>query len=215
MTDEELIRRHPRVWHMAAAETWPGIQERGLLSVSGLLDVYGYEGGARRAVESARRPECVTLKRDGLPDAVVRDNKPMFEKSLLKCLQDGLTPSQWYEILNAKAFFWADRKRLDRLLGAYSSKPQVVLEVDTAGLLERHRDRVRLSAINSGQTARKAQLRGLSTFRRIEDFPDGKGALGTKERPRVVELVVEDGVPDVMEIVQGAHRVEAGAWTAL
>ena len=212
MTEEELVRRHPRVWHMAAAGSWPGIRQRGLLSVTGLLDAYGYEGEARRAVESARRPDCVTLSREGMPDAVVRDNKPMFEKSLLKCLQDGLTPVQWYKTLNAKAFFWAERKRLDRLLGAYASRPQVVLEVDTARLLERHGASVRLSAINSRQTARKAQLRGLATFSTVADFPNGTGPLGKKERPRVVEVVVQGGVPDVLDLIISVHRVEDGVW---
>jgi hypothetical protein len=214
LNTEELIRRHPRLWHMAADGTWPGICERGLLSVSRLLDAYGVEGDARLPIESARRPECVTLSRAGMPDAIIRDNKPIIDSKLAKCLQDGLTTRQWYEILNGYAFFWAQRERLERLLGAgeYAEDPQIVIEIDTARLLERHADRIRLSPINSGQTFYKAQERGLSTFRRIAEFPDsGSGRMGSRERPKVVEVVVEDGVPDLMEVIVRADRLHNGA----
>ncbi|WP_438827053.1 DUF7002 family protein [Sphingomonas bacterium] len=206
------MRRHPRLWHMAADRSWPGIRARGLLSVSGLLDVYGVEGGERLAIESARRPDSVVLARDGLEEAVVRDNKPMYESVLARNLQDGLQPRAWYEILNAKSFFWVDRERLERLLGAkaYAGQPQVVVEVNTRALVDRHGDRVRLCSINSGQTLYGGQTRGLETFRRIEDFPDDGGRLGGPGRPRIVELVVEGGVPDLMELATRADRVANG-----
>lgn len=212
MTEDELVRRHPRLWHMAADRSWPGIRARGLLSVSALLDLYGMEGADRFAIESARRPQSVVLAREGLGEAVVRDNKPMFESVLARNLQDGLLPRQWYEILNAKSFFWPERERLERLLGAraYAGQPQVVIEVDARALLERHRERVLLCAINSGQTLYGGQPRGLGTFRRVAEFPDDGGRLGGPGRPRVVELVVEGGVPDVMELATKVERLAGG-----
>jgi len=85
--------------------------------------------------------------------ALVRDNKPMQEKSLERCLH-GMTPREWYEHLNRRVFFWVERKRLLKLLGAraYRDRSHLLLEVDTAELLERHVDRVTLSPINSGAT---------------------------------------------------------------
>ena len=212
MTEDELIDRHPTIWHMAADGGWPAIRQHGLLSVTRLLDLYGVAGPARHAIESARRPQSVVLEAAGLPPAVVRDNKPMSDNGLLKCLQDGLTPADWYERLNTKSFFWVDRERLDRLLAAraYASQPQTVLTLDTAAMLEEHRDTVRLSAINSGQTLYVPQKRGNATFMRIGDFPDGGGRIGTPARPRIVELVVEGGVPDVARFVRRAERVFKG-----
>jgi hypothetical protein len=209
-----MIERHPRLWHMAADGSWQSIKAQGLLSVTRLLDLYGVAGDARFAIESARRPQSVKLKAPGLPDAVVRDNKPMFESSLAKCLQDGLTPKDWYEILNRKSFFWVERERLERLLGAkaYAKDPQIVLTVDTRALLERHRERVRLSGINSGQTLYVPQPRGASTFRTIADFPTDGGRIGSKTKPRIVEAVVEGGVPDIAELVLKVERVQNGVW---
>jgi hypothetical protein len=215
MTDEELFERYPRLYHMAGDGSWPSIQANGLLSVSRLLDRYGVTGDQRFAIESRRRPASVTLQREGLPPAVVRDNKPMFESVLLKKLQDGLTPRDWYEILNRKAFFWVEKVRLERLLAAYAADPQIVLTLDTRRLVERHRANVRLCRINSGQTLYNAQARGLETFLPIERYPAGAGRVGTPQRPGVAELVVEDGVPDVADFMIEVHRVAEGDWTRI
>lgn len=215
MTEDELVGRYPKLYHMAADGSWPSIREHGLMSVSSLLDRYAITGEQRFAIESARRPANVTIRREGLPPAVARDNKPMFESVLSRKLQDGLSPRDWYEILNRKAFFWVERARLDRLLAAYAAEPQTVLVLDTRSLIERHRDAVRLCRINSGQTLYNAQPRGLSTFLTIEDYPTGPGRVGTATRPGVAELVVEGGVPDVAEFVLEVHRVEQGEWTRL
>lgn len=217
MTEEELLKRHPRVWHMAADGMWPNIQANGLLSVTKLLDLFEMSGSDRDPIESSRRPQCVELTHPTHGRAIVRDNKPMFESALLKCLEDGLAPKDWYRILNSKSYFWVDKARLDRLLSAraYVKDPQTVIEVDTSALLQRHRKRVRLARMNTGQTLYVPQPRGLSTFRTIAAFPDGEGAIGTKQRPRIVELVVEEGVPDIAECVIRADRYHKGNWTSL
>lgn len=212
MTEEELIERYPTLYHMSTDGSWPSIRAQGLLSVSRLLDTYGVTGAARAAIESERRPQCVTLKRAGLPDAVVRDNKPMHETGLLRCLQDGMTPRQWYELLNRKSFFWTQRGRLERLLNAraYKNAPQIVISVDTKGLIDGYRDHVRLSPINSGATLYVPQARGPKTFLPVADYPSDKGRVGTKTRPEVVEFVVEGGVPDIAKFVRRIERIENG-----
>lgn len=215
MTEDELFQRYPRLYHMAADGSWPSIRENGLLSVTRLLDRYGLSGDDRLPYESVRRPGLMSLKAEGMPDAVIRDNKPMYESVLLKKLQDGLTPRDWYEILNRKAFFWVERKRLDTLLAAYAGDPQIVLVLDTRKLVEAHRKDVRLCRINSGQTLYNAQPRGLGTFLPIDKYPTGPGRVGTPVRPVVAELVVEGGVPDVADFVLEVHRVEDGRWTRI
>jgi hypothetical protein len=61
----------------------------------------------------------------------------MRPAALRRCLQDGLTPSDWYRLLNSKVFFWPSEERVAGLLGAraYRGRSQVVLRVDTASLL--------------------------------------------------------------------------------
>jgi hypothetical protein len=196
---ERLASRYPELFHMAESGSWESIRERGLLSTSALLDLFEVEGGERITIESTRRPEIVRLEHPEHGVALVRDNKPMQEKALEKCLY-GMTPREWYELLNRRVYFWVERKRLLKLLGAraYRDRPHLVLEVDTAKLLERHADRVTLSPINSGATfAMNPAFRGPDTFRRIVDHP---------ERKLFVELAVDYAVLDVADFVLSVSR---------
>jgi hypothetical protein len=184
---------------MAEDESWESIRKHGLLSTSALLDRFEIKGEERLAIESARRPEIVRIEHPEYGVAFVRDNKPMQEKLLEKCLH-GMTLREWYERLNRNVFFWVDRNRLLKLLGAkaYRDRLHLVLEVETAGLLERHAERVSLSPINSGATfALGPAPRGPDTFRRITDHPNGKP---------IVELIVDYAVPDIAEFTLRVRR---------
>lgn len=218
MTSEELTKTYPRLWHMAEDGSWPAIRENGLLSTSALLDLYGIEGAERHALESSRRPLSVSIGREGLPAAVIRDQMPMSDNALVKCLKDGLTPEEWYRILNDKVFFWLSRDRLDQLLNAraYRDHPQTILTVDTAGLVAAHADRILLSPINSGATIMKPQPRGLDTFRPIADYPFAEMKKKRGAAAAVVELVVgSGGVPDIAEYVLAVHRGLNGEYEEL
>ena len=196
---ERLISWYPTLYHMAENGTWESIRKHGLLSTSALLDRFEIEDEQRFAIESTRRPEIVRMEHPEHGVALVRDNKPMQENVLKRCLLE-MTPREWYEHLNRRVFFWVERKRLLKLLGAraYRDRPHLVLEVETAGLLERHAEGVSLSPINSGATfALSPVLRGPNTFRRVADHPDGKP---------IVELSVDYSVLDIAEFTLRVGR---------
>jgi hypothetical protein len=204
---ERPVIRYPVLYHMAEDGSWESIRRLGLLSTSALLDRFEVEGERRYAIESMRRPEIVAVEHPKLGTALVRDNKPIQEKALLRCLY-GMTPREWYEHLNRRVFFWVERKRLLKLLGAkaYRDRAHLVVEVDTAALLRRHADRVTLSTINSGATfAMDPAPRGSDTFHRIADHPEGKA---------IVELAVDYAVPDIADLTltvsrwHGAEKLE-------
>lgn len=210
MTEEELVATYPRLWHMAHDGSWPAIRDNGLMSAAALLDAYGVVGGRRHELNAGHRPQSVPLAKTGLPGAVLRDQKPMRDGALEKCLEDGLTPADWYRLLNSRTFFWLARSRVWSLLRAraYRDLPQTVLTVDTASLVAAHGARIWLSPINSGATLYNPQPRGLRTFKRIADFPFHERAK-TRRRPEqnVVELVVDHSVPDIADHVLAVHRV--------
>jgi hypothetical protein len=197
MEIEVLVARYPRLWHMAEEGSWEGIQKHGLLSTSALLDLFEIEGERRFAIESSWRPEIVRIEHPEHGSAFVRDQKPMPESVLSRCLV-GMTVQQWYEALNRRVFFWAEAERLRRFLRAYGEGPRIVLEVDTAGLLERHADLVALSRINSGAPfGGNPAPRGAGTFRSIAGFPP---------RERIAELTVDYAVRDVTDFVLSVSR---------
>jgi hypothetical protein len=189
-----LADRYPVLYHMAEDGSWESIRRHGLLSTSALLDRFEIEGEERYAIESVRRPEITSVQHPEQGTALIRDNKSMQEKSLERCLV-GMTPREWYEHLNRRVFFWVEWKRLLKLLGAraYKDRPHLVLEVDTAKLLDQHTERVRISPINSGATfAMNPAPRGPDTFRHIADHPEDKP---------IVELTVDYAIPDIADFV--------------
>src|SRR3989337_250524 len=105
MDPKLLIETFPRLYHMADKNAWPSIQRHGLLSTTALLDLFGVNGVQRTALESKHRPECVNIHHPKHGAAVIRDQKPMSDKGLARCL-NGITPKEWYEILNRRTFFW-------------------------------------------------------------------------------------------------------------
>ena len=114
------------------------------------------------------------------------------------CLQD-LSPDEWRETLNRRVFFWPTVERLEKMLKVYLRDEQMIFEVETAKLLERHGDRVELSHINSGFASSRYRpaRRGTSTFVLIDDYDGSK-------KNTIAELTVPHSVPDILAIT---HRV--------
>lgn len=206
MTDEELaqlVHDNPLLYHMAERGSWESIKKHGLLSTSALLDLFDVNGFDRELIESCRRPESITIEHKGIGSAVIRDQKPMDDRGLDRCLEDGLTPRDWYEILNARVFFWLTKSRLLRLLTARAHRhaEHDVLELDTASLVTAYRNQITLAPINTGATKPKPAPRGKATIVSITDF-DYAGRRKAYSREPVVELAVERGVPNVKDFVR-------------
>jgi len=203
MKKEDLITQYPCAYHMAEAETWQSIRKHGLLSTLALLDLFEITGEQRKEIASRRRPESIILTHSEHGKAVIRDQKPMSESALRKCLAPGITPSQWYKTLNRRVFFWLSNKRLDRLLEAraYRSKQHCVLTLETAALVASYADSITLSAINSGSTIFKPQPRGANTFTSIAEYPYEVWRANRSAKDAVVELAVDYAVLDIEKFV--------------
>lgn len=214
LTPERVAQLYPRLYHMAEAGSWESIRERGLLSTTALLDLFEVSGPVRARIEGERRPAKVTITHPVHGQAVIRDQKPMSDAALLKCL-DGATPGEWYRLLNRRVFFWLSHERLFTLLRAkaYRHERQCVITVDTAALLRRHADRVLLAPINTGSTIMKPQPRSPDTFQPIAQYDFGGWNRKRKGREPVVELVAEYAVPDLKDFVLRAEHVEGGKTT--
>jgi hypothetical protein len=201
LTPELLAARYPRLFHMAEEGSWPSIQEHGLLSTTALLDLFEVPARQRHALEAQRRLESVAIHHPLHGTAWIRDNKPINETVLRRTLV-GMTEEQFYRSLNERVFFWVSTNRLERLRNAppYRNRRHDILELDTAALLARHRDRVELSHLNSGAVHPAANYpRGEGTFAPIESFRFGERRALSSEP--VVEVTVLYSVPDVADFV--------------
>lgn len=201
---EELIANCPTLYHMAERGSWESIKQYGLLSTSALLDHYAVQPPKRTEIESQHRPESVEVTGDGLPRAVVRDQIPMSDAGLRRALPERLSPADWYELLNAKAFFWLSEDRLHKLTNAkaYRDQEHDVLEIDTRSLIEAHRDAIWLCPINSGCTKPMPHPRDETIFARISNYPYAHWRERRGRKERVVELAVDHSVEDIRDHVK-------------
>ena len=206
---EYLAELYPQIYHMAEDGSWDSIRQRGLLSTTALLDLYEIKGEERLAIESQHRPKSVLLDHPRYGPAVVRDQIPMRESSLEQCL-DGMTPREWYELLNGKVFFWATRQRLLRLLSAraYRNRTHSVLTIDMQQLVARYSERLRLSPINSGSTIYKPQPRGRQTFKQMRDYPFEERRKKRGVPNAIAEMCVDYSVPDIEDFVVRVVRMK-------
>jgi hypothetical protein len=195
---DDLVHHYPRLFHMAACGSWPSIRARGLLTTRQMVDACDPGPDVREAVLGRRREDSVLLTHPVHGDVVIRDQSPLRAHILDASLTD-MTVRQWLDVLNDRVFFWLHPDRLGELLRArrYRDAEHDVLTVDTASLVAAHRDRIRLSALNSGATLYpNAPPRGSGTFRTIGDYPwRPRRTRGPKDG--IAELAVLGGVPDV------------------
>ena len=170
---EELVVDCPTLYHVAEDGSWPSIRERGLLSTTALLDLYGIQGVEREQIEAQRRSAGVPLEHLKLPRAVIRDQLPMDDVGLRRCLPPHIQPSDWYRLLNGKVFFWLTRARLRTLVNArpYRGRPHDVIEVSTRKLVEAHYDRIWFCPMNSGCTKPWPHPRDGPPFGRYQIIP--------------------------------------------
>jgi len=203
MEIEQLIELYPQLYHMAECGSWASIENHGLLSTSALLDLFQYQGPLRDRIEAAHRPESIQIEHQERGIAVIRDQKPMSDAGLERCLL-GYTAPDWYRSLNGKVFFWATEERLSRMLnaGAYRDMVHDVLIIDAPAMIRRYHERITLSPMNSGCTKPYPHPRGPDTFLPITKYPfdEWRRRRGARGDP-LVEVAVEYSVPDVRKFV--------------
>ncbi len=202
LTADVLVRRFPRLWHMAEAGSWPSIRKHGLLSTTALLDLFEIEGGEREAIEARRRVSMVSIHHPRYGTAWIRDNLPINETVLRRTLV-GMNEADFYRLLNGRTFFWVARERLDKLrtAAAYNNREHDLLEVDTAAVVARYGDSIELSHLNSGAVHAGANYpRGVGTFKSIETYEWAERLQVNRSQP-IVELTIPYSVPDIEDFV--------------
>lgn len=207
MTEEELqklIEDCPNLYHMAMRNSWPSIQQHGLLPTNRLLDLFEVDVARQLELTTRRRPASVEISHPKLGGAVIRDQIPMHDHHLERCLADGLTPREWHARLNERVFFWLTEARLEKLLcaGAYRKQEHIAMKLDTASLIRDYRDRIELSPMNSGCTMPYPHPRGASTFLSINDYPYAFWRAKRSKMETAVELTVIGGVPNITDYVK-------------
>jgi hypothetical protein len=194
------------IYHLADERNWLSIQKHGLLSSALMLKKHGLDKWI-----SCHRTENLQL-----PDyTIIRDQRPMPPTALSRCLAQGLTPNDWYALLNQRIFFWIALERLHRQRQACNT-PQYILTIDTERLLAKHAWHAAVTPFNTGNAKRAAARRGAASFVPYDTWLNSGWdseaiALGTKPRPlnhKPVEFTITDAVPDIFNFIIDVQRLE-------
>lgn len=201
------------VYHLAEEANWPAIKEHGLLPADVLISNALSTGPAELSLKRTQR-----LQHTVLPTGVhIRDQKPMPATALASCLV-GLTPPEWYALVNAHVFFWLEPDRLNRQRAACALRPQVVAVVRTAALLEHFAHVTFLTPFNIGYALRKPARRCEATLVPYnvwsssgwltESQATGGRPRSRKHRP--AELLVRGPIPRLERFVHSVVTLPAG-----
>lgn len=185
------MRSHiTKVFHLAGASNFPSILEHGLMSTKRLFGLTRVPEAEQVGRLRSHRPE-----NERLSDSVlIRDQKPMPPSALERALKDGLTPADWYALLNDFVFFWLDPSRMERQRRACGDRPQVLLTFDAASLLDQFDADAFVSPINSGNARRRPAPRGRGTLMPYGRWLESGWPTGTRHRAPV-ELLFRTTIP--------------------
>ncbi len=170
---DEFTDAYPTLFHITLAQNMEQVMRHGLLSTSALLDRCEVNGEQRFNIESCQRPRMVPVSHSVHGEFLINDQAPMNAAALSKCLID-LSPEQWCRSLNRRVFFWPTEGRLAKHIGARlaAGRPKIVISFNTRSVFDvLDFDSFEFSAINSGNTMRKAVPRGSATFLKASHYP--------------------------------------------
>lgn len=186
-------RRAPeigQIYHLAEMENLSSIVKHGLMSTERLLDLAQVSNTRRPGLLRGHRQDHVQLT-DGI---VIRDQRPMPPSALASALEPGLSPADWYALLNGFVFLWPDRGRLERHLRACKGRPQALLTFDSREILGQFAGDIFVSPINTGNARRKPARRGWETFVPYKTWLEQGWPSGARNRPPA-EVVLRGVLP--------------------
>ena len=188
MEAAEFALHFPKLYHLAFASNLNSISTIGLLSASGLADHYSFTPEERLACVEKRR-----LCNQNLHGIILRDQQPAPESKMKSCLVK-ITIPEWLGLLNSKVFFFVELKKALRLAETYGAYDNILLEVDTARLLEKYAANASLCRFNAGAFLFKPVPRGRHSFIPMANFEY------RNKRNTPSELTIDASIPDIMEI---------------
>ena len=181
-----FAKRFPKLYHLTFAANLPSIQQHGLLSAADLADHYAFTPEEREACLEKRR-----LCNQDLHGITLRDQHAAPESKMKTCLVNVSIPD-WLALLNSKIFFFTELKKAQRMAETYADYQNILLEVDTQSLLDRHAAESFVCRFNSGAVLFKPTPRGRASFIPMAEFE-----LRKKSAP--AELTINEPIPAIMD----------------
>jgi hypothetical protein len=173
MNIQEFIEKRPELYHLTAQSNFPIIKKyKRLYSTNKIIDLSGDKELIK--IKRERRPSHLLVKL-GEDSFSLRDQRPISEKALKKCLTDNWECADFYEHLNDRVFTWPTLNRLYRHYDRYKGENPAILILNTEEVFNLNLQPL-FARLNTGATRANSHLggkapeRGPNTFLSAEDY---------------------------------------------
>lgn len=175
----KFVLSRPYVYHLSNRHNLEFILETGILySTEEIANIVKLE--SKGEFLTTRRRGCINLSR-GKRSFHVRDQDPLSEVILSKCLETGWTIPKYVALLNSKVFFWPTVGDLEKHYARYERVKEdlIILRLNTEELFSVNKQQPKFCHLNSGGPRAsswhdgKGSPRGSTTFRVADEYPFG------------------------------------------
>jgi hypothetical protein len=173
MDIEKFISHSPFLYHLTCKQNAENIiNAQALYSANALIDKTKQKKNV--GIKTNKRFSHEQLIIDGL-EVFLRDQRPISEKALSKCLTDNWNVSDFLYHLNDRVFMWPNLDRLQRHFKRYEKEKPIIFRFDTRDLISANKH-AKFCRLNSGATRPSSYLggiapeRGPNTFVTASDF---------------------------------------------
>jgi hypothetical protein len=167
MNIEKFIEKRPYLYHLTSSSNANLIiAEKRIYSANELIRMSKDE--QHLPIQRKKRTNHYLLYINGNAYSL-RDQKPISEKALAKCLTDGWEVSDFLYHLNNRVFMWPTLDRLRRHFNRYKEEKPVIFRFPTEKLLAIN-SHVLFCRLNSGATRANSYLGGKAPARGRQSF---------------------------------------------
>lgn len=167
MDIQKFIISRPYLYHLTSSQNADNISStKNLFSANTLIDMTNDE--SLQGVKRARRAEHQTIV-IGENTFFLRDQRPISEKALAKCLTNNWSVGDFLFHLNDRVFMWPTLDRLWKHFTRYEQERPIIFRFSTSDIIEAN-PHVKFCRLNSGATRPSSYLGGIAPLRGAESF---------------------------------------------
>jgi hypothetical protein len=201
MDIDKFIERFPYLYHLTSKQNAENIIEKKILySANSLIDMSKKSVDAE--VKTHKRLTHYILNVNGTQISL-RDQRPISEVALPKCLTDGWSVGDFLYHLNDRVFMWPTLERLGRHFKRYEKEKPIIFRFSTEEMLQSN-PHVKFCRLNSGATRPNSHLEGIAPERGPNTFLSAKDY--TLPARSVAEVTFEKKCKIVGQFGIGNHQ---------
>ena len=167
MDIDKFIEHFPFLYHLTSKQNAENIIENKMLySTNSLIDMS--QKSSDSAIKTHKRFTHTFIDVNGKIISL-RDQRPISEVALPKCLTDGWSTGDFLHHLNDRVFMWPTLERLGRHFKRYEIEKPVIFRFSTKDILKAN-PHVKFCRLNSGATRPNSYLGGIAPERGPNTF---------------------------------------------